>query len=374
MFRIKYVVLNNLNIININNIMNERILIKKMNECEINDCSGKRTHGCFCKKHKEKYLLNENGIIIKERFTKSSSDYKLQSLKITCEFLQPNEKKYIRKLKKNELYQYYLLILKYSSISPQDLKHISKIQNILKNKIKERNIQKIHGPAINNRELCNNNEDFFTFDEIKDIPEIYFFSYKDEKNIIWGFDIRSLTELLKNGSENPYTRVQFSGEVKRNINNLNLLLKKENIQTSHEKLVIQDRSILIHQKITDLFSRIEYTGLSCNQEWLINIPIYYLKKLYRTLEDIWNYRLQLTYQDKIRLCPPNGINFNRTRHILQINSKDDILEIIVEDICKFERSQDPNDKKLGYMYFLIGLGYFSRECFETHGAWLSMMY
>ena len=100
---------------------------------------------------------------------------------------------------------------------------------------------------------------------------------------------------------------------------------------------------MVRQKITDLFSRIEYSGYSCNEEWLTSISVYYLKKLYRILEDIWNYRLQLTIQDKIRLCPPNGINFNRFRYVINSNSKDDILEIIVDDICKFERTQDPND-------------------------------
>ena len=96
---------------------------------------------------------------------------------------------------------YFNIISQFSSIHQylsQELKCVVYLQNNLKNKIKERNLQKIHGPTVNNRELCNNNEDFFTFEEIKDISQKYF-SYKDEKDIIWGFDIRSLTELLKNG-------------------------------------------------------------------------------------------------------------------------------------------------------------------------------
>ena len=32
--------------------MNE-IVVKKMNECEMIECLGKRNYGCFCKKHKE---------------------------------------------------------------------------------------------------------------------------------------------------------------------------------------------------------------------------------------------------------------------------------------------------------------------------------
>ncbi len=90
----------------------------KMNECELNDCSGKRTHGRFCRKHKDNYLLNEN-IIIRERFTNILSDYKVASLKDSCEDVSPGCKKYLKKLKKKELFDYYLTILKYSSISPQ---------------------------------------------------------------------------------------------------------------------------------------------------------------------------------------------------------------------------------------------------------------
>ena len=66
--------------------MTERVLIKKMNECELIECSGKRTYGCFCKKHKENYL-DKDSIIIKERFTNNISDYKVLSLKKTCESL-----------------------------------------------------------------------------------------------------------------------------------------------------------------------------------------------------------------------------------------------------------------------------------------------
>ena len=345
----------------------------KMNECELNDCSGKRTHGCFCKKHKDNYLLNDN-IIIRERFTNRISEYKVASLKDSCEDVSPGSKKYLKKLKKKELFDYYLTILKYSSISPQELDSVRKIQGCFRGWICNRELLRLHGPAIIHREVCNNTEDFFTFEEIKDIPQKYFFSYRDETDIIWGFDVRSLTELLKNDSMNPYTRVIFSENVKSSISRLNISLKKDNIKITHEKFVPPSRSTLVRQKITDLFSRIEYSGYSCNEEWLTSISVYYLKKLYRKLEDIWNYRLQLTIQDKIRLCPPNGINFNRFRYVINSNSKDDILEIIVDDICKFERTQDPNDKKLGYMYFLIGLGSFSPGCFETHCEWLSLMF
>lgn len=344
------------------------------NICEKNGCCHERRYGCFCKKHRDNYLLTDEGVIIHERFTGKRADYKVPSLRKSCGIISPGGVRNIKKLKKNELFDYYLVGLKYLSISPREITCVKKLQEILKKKHNRKTLERFHGPATFSRNLCNNNEDFYTFDEIKEIPLRYFFSYKDDTDIIWGFDIRSLVELLKNNSENPYTRVSFSGEVVARMRDLTNSLKSDNIMTSHEKIEVQDRSVMIQLKITDLFSRMEYVGWSCNQDWLTSLSVSHLKKLYSNLQDIWDYRLQITPQDKIRLCPPNGINFNRTRHVLNSNSKEVIFEIIVDDICKFERSQDTSDKKLGYMYFLIGLGHFSRGCFETHCDWLSHIY
>ena len=47
----------------------------------------------------------------------------------------------------------------------------------------------------------------------------------------------------------------------------------------------------------------------CHPEWFLHLTINYLKRLYRNLEDLWNYRLQLTNDVKSRICPPNGLAF-----------------------------------------------------------------
>ena len=104
--------------------------------------------------------------------------------------------------------------------------------------------------------------------------------------------------------------------------------------------------------------------------WLLNLNIHKLKKLYRSLEDIWNYRAQLSPEIKSRIAPPNGDLFIYSINIIDtITIKNELLSIILNEIKKINNAIDNNDKQLGYMYFIIGLGEVSKECFETN-SWL----
>ena len=344
-----------------------------MNTCEINECLHKRTYGRFCKNHKDNYLLDEEGFIISERFSHKITDYKVLTLKKTCLSIIAHRARNIRSLRKQEVFDYYLILHKWFKLSSRDMKYIVALQGAYRKRQETKLLLLLHGPAAILREACNNTEDFYTFDEIKDIPQEYFFSYMDDNNIIWGFDIRSLNELLQNSTENPYTRVEIPPKTRKNIKIRTTAMINDGLKTTHDKTISNDKNVIIYQRVIDLFSRIEYVGLSCNENWLISLSLNNLKRVYRNMEDIWNYRLQLTREDKLRLSPPNGVNFNRLRAIQHSHSREDIIDILITDVSRFENSQDPNDTKLGYMYFIIGLGGLSRECYETHSDWLSFM-
>jgi hypothetical protein len=78
----------------------------------------------------------------------------------------------------------------------------------------------IRGPARFKRSLCVNDTDFFTMDDLKDIPFTQFFSYKDFDNMIYGFDIMSIYNLFDKGLDkitNPYNRNPFPRSVKKNM-------------------------------------------------------------------------------------------------------------------------------------------------------------
>ena len=65
--------------------------------------------------------------------------------------------------------------------------------------------------------------------------------------------------------------------------------------------------------------------------------------------------------------PPNGIAFNIP--VIEVNNMMEILqlqEVIINEIMKFNNAVTEDDKKLGLMYFLLGLGLVSRNCYEAH--------
>ena len=53
--------------------------------------------------------------------------------------------------------------------------------------------------------------------------------------------------------------------------------------------------MLLNKKLL-IYSYIEQSGYTCQIEWFTNLSIRRLKKLYKQLEDIWNYRSQLSNQ------------------------------------------------------------------------------
>ena len=48
---------------------------------------------------------------------------------------------------------------------------------------------KAHGPAHKNRKLCVNETDFLSLENLSDIPQTQFFSYKENDGFIYGYDI-----------------------------------------------------------------------------------------------------------------------------------------------------------------------------------------
>ena len=243
----------------------------------------------------------------------------------------------------------------------------------MKGYITRNNIQ-LHGKCMYNKELCSNDTDFYTFDNIKDINDLFFFSYKDNNGFHWFFDIRSFDKLITMNQENPYNREIIPDNIKENANKLIDKLKKNNKYESLDIEIKMNKKQSIKQKTVDIFSKIEQFGYECHFEWFLKLNIYNLKKLYRTLEDIWNYRLQLTQENKNNICPPNGLIYNiPLSTILSYTNIYDLQDIILNELNKINNAIDDSNKKLGYMYFLIGLSEVSKDCFMAH-QWLWNIY
>jgi len=343
--------------------------------CKYENCNIKvkgGNYGGYCRKHKREYLVYDN-FIVYDRFTRKECDYLKKDVSSTLDLLfKGNNWKTISKL-----YLFNILKDYYSNnteiIVPKEVrftryflteKNINFLKDLQRN-YADIKINILKGEGYKDISKCNNDNDFFTYDSINDIDKKYFFSYKDNGNFIWFFDIRSFIKLIEMGQTNPYTREEIPFEVKDRANKLYKLLNISNeVNDNNEGL---SRKQILKQKVIDIFSEMEQFGYGCNIEWFLDLNSRKLKTLYRNLEDIWNYRLNLSYETKSRISPPNGIVFNiPIFEVNTINSTIQLQEIIINEISKFKNAITEEDKKLGYMYFLLGLGLISRECYQAH--------
>jgi len=67
---------------------------------------------------------------------------------------------------------------------------------------------RLRGPALRKRESCVNDCDFYSLDPLSTIHHNQFFSFADDNNFIYGFDLFSLISLMKKTNKiiNPYNR------------------------------------------------------------------------------------------------------------------------------------------------------------------------
>jgi len=71
-----------------------------------------------------------------------------------------------------------------------------------------RESENARGPAYKNRSICNNETDFETMNPLNEIPRELFFSYRDDKGFVYGFNLTSLLFMFKRNRRlvNPYNR------------------------------------------------------------------------------------------------------------------------------------------------------------------------
>ena len=351
--------------------------------CIFEECNYKEKYGGYCYKHRRNYLIDNNNpssnTIIVDHWTGKCSDYLKQD--IIDNLCGPwyfwtegtTAEDSITLVDKSKQDLFLLLTKKITSLQKYNEKDIQKII-LLQKKIKDRGVNKLNllrGEGFLNKKLSNNDTDFFTYDSRDEIDDKYYFSYKDEKGFIWFFDIRSFNKLVELKQPNPYTMFLLPHEVIKRAKKLTKLLNLNQSDELIDKKQIQlSRKQIVKQKTIDLFSDIDNAGYYCQPIWFLSLNLHLLKKLYRNLEDLWNYRLQIMPEVKSRICPPNGLVFTtRISDINHYTNRDNLRDILLNDILKFQNAISFEDKKLGYMYFIIGLGSVSRPCVETH-EWL----
>lgn len=203
---------------------------------------------------------------------------------------------------------------------------------------------KLRGPALKNRDMCNNDSDFCSLEPIKEIETKDFYSYTTDNNYTYGFDINSIIVFLKRRGrfENPYTRESMNHcipmikklhRINQMQNPSDRILKQEQriqsarqpenrIQTQHNRrrtnsLVLPEnynseemtekireiRRRPMDTRIQNLFMEIDQLGNYTDSSWFSQLDRIEYIRCFRLLRDIWNYRSRLSFHVKIKICP-----------------------------------------------------------------------
>jgi hypothetical protein len=235
-----------------------------------------------------------------------------------------------------------------------------KIQKVFRRNL-VREYKQLHGPAILNRKLCTNSDDFVSMEPVYEINFHQFISYKDVDGFIYGFDINSLHNLFLKTEEdikNPYNRNLMPESVFKNIRslirmsrilgiNINLNFEDDTKKVSNEKA--------IELKALSLFQMIDALGNYSNANWFLSLNRFQLIRFIRELVDIWNYRAQIPNETKRNVCPL-GDPF-RHLSIQYLNTEQNLLnvkKVLLDIIEKFVNSGTDRDSKALGAYYVLG--------------------
>lgn len=346
----------------------------------------------LCNKHNneenvvtmEKNLFNEkdinifmiNYINICDIDTKKSQLFLKKNIVLVKYILQYYNYNFNINLKNKDVIIFFKNYILDNSKYKYELKNIIKLQSIIRRKNIYR-INNLKGPGW--ASMCVNDSDFYTFEEKKYIKYDYFFSFKDEKNSIYFFDIRSFKLLLDNHINNniinPYNRLEISLDIIHKYNKLIKNLKTRNISIDFEPEILSEEQ-LFNQIIIKIFQKIDTFGYNTSIEWFTHLSIFQLRKLWVQLEDIWNYRSNLSLNEKnnivqqIKSQPFSKFKLLNTKYFYDNNNKlinkKKLQEAILDDFNIFLSSGiNESSSNIGCLYVLTALGSVSDKCIES---------
>jgi hypothetical protein len=233
------------------------------------------------------------------------------------------------------------------------------------------------GPLVHFPELAENTTDMFTLDPVRDIPLLYRWSYIDDKNHGWIFDIRSLSMSAAHSEQrmNPYTREPIGSKAEAHFHKRCSWLRSKKYCLVHSTETEMTPEQLWNQKVLDVSQKYDMLGYHMCLHWFEELPVISLALMYIELWELWFFRLNLSRQVKEQVVPRWSSENNplfkvrpsetRGRHDIQWWRK-----IVLELLDRFVSSATLKDHKtLGALYGMTGFALVSHQV-RQHYPWL----
>ena len=238
-------------------------------------------------------------------------------------------------------------------------------------------MMQLQGPARFKRTICNNEEDFLTMEKMNEIEPEYFFSFRDEDNFIYGFNLKSIKQMIdKKQFFNPYNRKPLNKSILQMIDNrirFNKLAQYDiNVKVEEDyNDIVDDIQTRLRNDVLRVFQTIDSFGYNTNIDWFMNLSRNGIIKFIRELYDIWNYRAGLSPNQKISIYPYGNPFNNINIHILTspnipyIALKTMALQVMKNFLITHDSMSLSNKKNICSMYILTALTLVSSNAAES---------
>ena len=311
--------------ININNLDNTSVIVNNtLNKYDINRCCA----GLSSNPHKQcsfkkKFIIDESN-----QYGLCTRHYKIGYNNIFNVFTNSGKQLNRTRIKRQNINNY----------TESNINSIIKLQKHIRGFIVKNNIY-YKGISLYCRHLCNNRTDCTTFLNIEEVPFNEYFSYCCTNNHHWGFNIATFKELLKFSDCNPYDQCKIDNNV---INKFNKLLNKLNREFKIEADIITDPTIKLHQRCVSIFQMMDNLKQYTQCNWFLDLNLVQMKELYKQLEDLWNYRINLSLDNKKKYVKSGILFEHKILSINKITSRIKLANILLDN---FEKLITEGDNK-----------------------------
>lgn len=290
---------------------------------------------------------NEYGILLEKNFN-------VRQLKSMLKF-------YKQKTSGNKGELIFLLYnyLKYSN-------HAILIQKVFRGHMR-RYLNKLRGPGLN--KTCVNETDFYTLEDIKDLNNSQFYSFKDKDEFVYGFDICSIYNMIvkEKQKNNPYNRnilpiEKIMNDIKNIIKLGKLFNERPNIKLENN-INLMSKEKQTEMRAISIFQKIDECGFITDVKWYLNLSRLQLRRFISELVDVWQYRAQISNDTKRRINPVHGDPFFTVNMSVLLHKCFEVLQTRILDIIEIfiTKGIDSDAKSLGTYYVLGCLTTVSRE-------------
>jgi hypothetical protein len=185
-----------------------------------------------------------------------------------------------------------------------------------------------------------NSTEFFTLEDITTIPKEYFYEY-EENGKLFAFDIRTLNDYIISSNlleefRNPYTNIVIPKSKLMEITKYYSKISKKREIVDYKDTIEFTPEKKLEWRVLEVFQKINNLGHYSDYQWFWDLSLSQLKRFYKELEDLWNYRLMLSHAQKQKILPHYTPFIIYTLAIFdKVNVLNDARKILIDEIDKF---------------------------------------